>query len=101
MIMRTRRPNRRSFKSPIRERRKRQREYYYASVTVLVVKIVVFIFLGILFSVSLRLFHYKFGDMNPALRYAVPALVAIFAVVLAYFIYLNIKEIVELSKEKR
>ena len=101
MIMRLRKPNRRGFRSPIKERRRRQREYYYASVSVLVVKIVLFVFLCILFSVSYRLFHYRFRDMTPPVRYSVPAIVAIFAIVLAYYIYKNINEIRRSSKEKR
>jgi hypothetical protein len=100
MIMRIRQPNRRGFRSPIRERRKRQREYYYASISMLVVKIVLFVFLWILFSVTLRLFHYRFKGVTAPLRYSVPAIIAIFAIVLAYYIYINIKEIRELSKEK-
>jgi hypothetical protein len=101
MIMKLRQPNRRHFKSQIRERRKRQREYYYASITVLLVKIVLFIFLAILFYVSLRLFHYRFGHLAPILRYAVPALVGIFDLILAFFIYRNIKDIRELSQDRR
>jgi hypothetical protein len=100
MIMRLRQPNRRGFRSPIKERRRRQREYYYASVSVLVVKIVLFVFLCILFSVTVRLFHYRFSHLTPVARYAVPAIVAIFAIVLVYFIYKNILEIRELSKKK-
>ncbi len=101
MIMKLRRPDRRKFRSPIRERRRRQREYYYAAVSVLVVKIVLFVFLGILFSVSARLFHYRFQHVNPALRYAVPAFVALGAIILAYFIYKNIKDLKELAEEQR
>ena len=101
MIMRLRQPNRRRFRSPIRERMKRQREYYYASFTVTVVKIVLFIFLCILFSVALRLFHYRFQTAAPPIRYAIPTIIAICAVVLAYFIYKNIKDIREISEERR
>jgi uncharacterized membrane protein YkvI len=100
MIMRMRQPNRRRFKSPIRERLKRQREYYYASLSVLVVKIILLIFLVILFSVSVRLFHYRFPHLTPALRYAVPTIVAIFAIVLIYFIYKNIKDLRDLHGER-
>jgi hypothetical protein len=101
MVMKLRQPDRRKFRSPIRERRQRQREYYYAAVSVLVVKIVLFIFLAILFSVSARLFHYRFQHITPALRYAVPVFVAAAGVVLAYFIYKNIKDLRELSEEQR
>ena len=98
--MRIRKVNRRKFKSSIREKRKRQREYFYSAVSILVVKITLFVFLCILFSISLRLFHYRFSDSTPIIRYSVPALVAIFAIVLARNIYKNIKEIIALSKEK-
>ncbi len=101
MVMKLRQPKRRKFRSPIRERRKRPREYYYAAVSVLVVKIVLFIFLAILFSVSVKLFHYRFEHITPALRYAVPALVAGAGIVLAYFIYKNIKDLRELAEEQR
>ena len=100
MVMKLRHPDRRKFRSPIRERRRRQREYYYAAVSVLVVKIVLFIFLGILFSVSVKLFHHRFQHVAPALRYAVPAFVALAAVILAYFIYKNIKDLKEISEEQ-
>lgn len=100
MIMRLRQPDRRRFKSPIRERRRRVREYYYASVSVLVVKVVLFIFLCVLFSVSLRLFRSKFPNTPPPVKYTVPVIVAIFAAVLGYYIYKNIKDVVALSKEK-
>ncbi|MCK4350306.1 MAG: hypothetical protein KAX13_05570 [Candidatus Krumholzibacteria bacterium] len=101
MVMKLRQPNRRKFRSPIRARRQRLREYYYAAVSVLVVKIVLFIFLSILFKVSVRLFHYRFQNVTPVLRYAVPALVAAAGIVLAYFIYKNIKDLRELAKEQR
>lgn len=100
MIMRLRQPNRRGFRSPIRERRKRQREYYYASVSVLVVKIVLLIFLIVLFWVSFRLFHYGFPHLAPVVRYALPAIVTAFIIVLAGFIYKNIKDLKESRREK-
>lgn len=99
--MKMRQPNKRRFKSSIRERQKRQREYYYASVSVLVVKIILLVFLIILFSVSLRLFHYRFPHLTPVARYAVPLLVALFALTLAYFIYKNIKDMRDIQREKR
>jgi uncharacterized membrane protein len=101
MVMKLRQPNRRHFRSPIREHRRRQREYYYASVSVLVVKIILFVFLVILFSVSVRLFHFRGAHLSPPVRYAVPVLVAIAAIILAYFIFKNFKELRELSKEQR
>lgn len=99
--MKLRQPNRRHFKSQIRERRKRQREYFYSSISVLVVKFILFIFLAILFSVSLRMFHYRFEHLTPVLRYSVPALVGLFDLILAFFIYRNFKDIRELSKDRR
>jgi uncharacterized membrane protein len=101
MVMKLRQPERRKFRSPIRERRRRQREYYYAAVSVLVVKIVLFVFLAILFFVSVRLFHYRFQHITPPLRYAVPAFVAVAEIILAYFIYKNFKDIREISREQR
>lgn len=88
--MRLRQPDRRRFRSPLRDAHRRQREYYYAAATVLVVKIILFVFLCILLYVSLRLFPYRF-EKGPALaRYGVPLLVACFILVLARFIYKNI-----------
>lgn len=101
MILKLRQPNRRRFKSTIRERRKREREYYYASFSVLVVKIILFVFLAVLFSVSFRLFHYRFDHLSPPVRYAVPLLVAGSAIVLIYFIYKNIKELREWQRDRR
>ncbi len=99
MVLKIRQPNRRRFKSAIRESRKRQREYLYAAVSVLVVKIILFVFLCILFSVTIKLFHYRFEDGGFVVRNSVPALVAAFAAILAFYIYKNIKEIRALSKE--
>jgi amino acid permease len=101
MVMKLRQPDRRHFRSPIREQRRRQREYYYASVSVLVVKIILFVFLAVLFSVSIRLFHYRFAHLAPPIRYAVPALVAIAAIILAYYIFKNIKDLKELSAQQK
>ncbi len=100
MMLRLRKPDRRGFKSTIHDRRKRQREYYYASMSVLVVKIVLFVFLWILFYHAYRVFSIRFEHLPPSLRYAVPAVIAIFAIVLAYFIFKNIKEISASSKER-
>jgi uncharacterized membrane protein len=99
MVLKLRKPDRRRFRSAIRERHKRIREYYYASVSVFVVKIVLFVFLLILFTVSARLFHYRFAHLAPVPRYAVPGIVAVAAIILAYFIYKNFKDLRELSKE--
>jgi amino acid permease len=99
--MKMRQPNRRRFKSTIRERQKRQREYFYASVSVLVVKIILLVFLIILCAVSFRLFHYRFAHLTPPIRYAVPTMVAIFAIILIYFIYKNFKDMRGIQREKR
>jgi len=101
MVMKLRQPDKRRFRSPIRERRRREREYYYAAVSVLVVKIILFVFLIILFNVSVRLFHYRFQHLSPPLRYAVPTLVALAAITLVYFIFKNIKDLRELSNQRR
>ena len=99
MIMRLKPPDRRKFRSSLRERRRRQREYYYARMSILVVKIVLFVFLWILFYVSARLFHYRFSHLTPPIRYAVPAIVFIFALVLGFFIYRNIRELMSSHQE--
>ncbi len=101
MTMKLRQPDRRRFRSPIRERRRREREYYYAAVSVLVVKIILFVFLAILFDVSIRLFHHKFQHLSPPLRYMVPALVGIAGIALIYFIVKNVKDLRELSAQRR
>ena len=101
MVMRLRQPDRRRFRSPIRETRRREREYYYAAVSVLVVKIVLFVFLAILFSISVRMFHYRFQHLSPPLRYMVPTLVALAAIALVYFIIKNIKDLREISNRRR
>lgn len=100
-MMKLRQPDRRRFRSPIRERRRREREYYYAAVSVLVVKIVLLIFLIILFNISARLFHYKFQNISPPLRYLVPILVALAAIALVYFIIKNIKDLRDISSHRR
>ena len=101
MVLKQRQPNRRRFRSPIRERRKREREYYYAAVSVLVVKVILFVFLVILLNVSIRLFHYRFQHLSPPLRYAVPILVGLAALALVYFIIKNFKELREISHQRR
>lgn len=100
MIMRLRPPDRRKFRSPLRERKRHQREYYYASVSILVVKIVLFVFLWVLFFVSVRLFRYRFSHLTPPIRYAIPAVVCIFALVLGYYIIKNIRELWYLHQER-
>ncbi|MBN1164971.1 MAG: hypothetical protein JXB45_10360 [Candidatus Krumholzibacteriota bacterium] len=99
-MLRLRQPDRRRFKSSIREKGRRQREQLYSLVSILVVKITLLVFLCILFSVSVRLFHYRFPESSFPLRYSVPLLVAVFILVLAKYIYKNIKEIKEISKNK-
>ena len=103
MVMRMRQPDRRRFRSPIRERRKREREYYYAAVSVLVVKIVLLVFLGILLNVSIRLFLFqpRSQQLSSPLRYTVPILVGTAMIVLIYFIIKNIKDVRELSRQRR
>ncbi len=98
MVLNLRKPNRRKFKSSIGERRKREREYYYSSVTVLVVKIILFFFLLVLVDVSFRLFHYRFSDLSPPIKYSVPALVAIFAIADAVSIVKSIQKVRQIRK---
>ncbi len=93
MILNPRKPDRRRFKSPIRETRKREREYYYAAVSVLVVKIVLLIFLSILLYVTLQLFPGMYPEGSILKRFGVPMLVAAFILVLGRFIVNNIKEL--------
>jgi len=100
MIMKSRRPDRRHFTSPIRDSRRRTREIYYATMSVLVVKIVLFVFLGILFYQSIILFTTRFTGAPAPLRYAVPVLVGAFMVVLVRFIYKNIKDLRYLSRPR-
>ncbi len=95
MVLRLRQPRRGRFSSHLRESRRRKREYYYASMLLLVVKIVLLISLSILFSVSIRLFRHQFKGLPATMRYAIPVIVAIFAVILIYFIYKNIKELMD------
>jgi hypothetical protein len=101
MILTPRQPNRRHFRSPIREARKREREYYYAAVSVLVVKIILLVFLCILLYVSLQLFPGMFPDGSFLKKYGVPMLVGGFILVLMRFIINNIKELREASKLRR
>jgi hypothetical protein len=93
VILRTRKPDHRKFRSPLRQRARRKREYFYASISILVVKIVLFAFLCVLISVSVRLFNNKFAHLSTPVRYAVPGLIAIFTAVLGFFIYKNIMEL--------
>jgi amino acid permease len=79
----------------MREAHRRQREYYYAAVSVLVVKIVLLVFLCILLYVSLQLFPHRFENGPLFARYGVPILAACFILVLARFIYKNIKDLRE------
>jgi hypothetical protein len=100
MILTPRKPNRRHFRSPIRETRRREREYYYAAVSVLVVKIILLIFLCILLYVSLKLFPFRFAEGSFLQRYGVPMLVALFIIVLVRFIINNIKDLQASSKNR-
>jgi hypothetical protein len=100
MILNPRKPDRRRFRSPIREARRREREYYYAAVSVLVVKIILLVFLCILLYVSLKLFPYKFPEGPFLQRFGVPMLVGLFILVLVRFIINNIKELKASSKTR-
>jgi uncharacterized integral membrane protein len=100
VILTPRKPDRRHFRSPIREARRREREYYYAAVSVLVVKIVLLVFLCILLVVSLQLFPGMFPDGSFLKRFGVPLLVAGFMGVLLRFIIKNIIELRQSSKKR-
>lgn len=101
MILNPRKPDRRHFRSPIREARKREREYYYAAVSVLVVKIILLVFLCILLYVTLQLFPGMFHDGSVLKRFGISFLVAGFILVLSRYIINNIKELREASKLRR
>lgn len=101
MILNPRKPDRRHFKSPIREARKREREYYYAAVSILVVKIILLVFLCILLYVTLQLFPGMYPDGSVLKRFGVPILVASFMLVLGRFIINNIKELRDIKKKPR
>ncbi len=101
MILNPRKPDRRHFRSPIRESRRREREYYYAAVSVLVVKIILLVFLCILLYVTLQVFTGMYPD-GPALkRFGFPILIASFILVLLRFIINNIKELRDVRKKPR
>lgn len=101
MVLKTRRPDRRHFKSRIRETRRREREYYYAAVSVFIVKLVLLVFLGILFSVTASLFPSRFRDGPFLAKYGLPMLVLAFIVVLLVYIWRNYKELRELGRKRR
>ena len=101
MILTPRQPNRRHFKSPIREARKREREYYYAAVSVLVVKIILLVFLCILLYVTLQLFPGMFPEGSVLKRYGVSLLMVGFIMVLLRFILNNIKDLRVASQLRR
>jgi hypothetical protein len=99
MVLKMRQPNRRGFKSQIRETRRRKREYYYSAVSVLVVKFILLVFLVILFVASSRLFYYKLSHNPGILRYSIPAVVLVAIGVLIYYIVINIREIKDISND--
>jgi hypothetical protein len=101
MILTPRQPNRRHFRSPIRESRKREREYYYAAVSVLVVKIILLVFLCILLYVTLQLFPGMFPEGSVLKRYGVSLLMVGFIMVLLRFIINNIKDLRVASQLRR
>jgi hypothetical protein len=101
MILTPRKPNRRNFRSPLREARKREREYYYAAVSVLVVKIILLVFLCILLYVTLQLFPGMFPEGSMIKRFGVPLLIVGFILVLLRYIINNIKELRETARLRR
>jgi hypothetical protein len=101
MILTPRKPNRRHFRSPIREARRREREYYYAAISILVVKIILLVFLCVLLVVSIQLFTGMFPDGTFMKRFGVPLLIAGFILILIRFIIKNIIDIRLSSKKRR
>ena len=101
MILTPRQPDRRHFRSTIRESRKREREYYYAAVSVLVVKIILLVFLCILLYVTLQLFPGMFPEGSVLKRYGVSLLIGGFIMVLLRFIINNIKDLRVASQLRR
>lgn len=98
MVLRTRSPNRRKFRSTFRETQKRKRKYYYSATTILVIKIILLGFLCKLLYVSTRLFYCRLSDNPRIMRLAIPATVFLAVVILVYRIIKSIKEIKEQSK---
>lgn len=95
MVLKTRRPNRRGFKSTLRETTRRKREYYYSGISVFVVKIILLVFLCILLSVSTRLFYFRLSDNPGILRLSIPLVVLAAIIVLLYYIIRNYKDLRE------
>ena len=95
MVLPVRKPNRRHFKSTLRERQKRQREYYYSEATLLVVKFILLWFLCILLYVSTKLFYFGLHDNPRFFRIGIPAVVLVSIIILAYRIIKNMKELKE------
>ncbi len=98
MLLSTRRPNRRNFRSTFRETQKRNRDYYYAAATILAVKILLFWFLCLLLYVSTKLFYYQLSDNPRLMRLAIPVTIILCIVILACHIIKSIKEIKNQSK---
>jgi len=100
MVLSTRTPNRRRFKSTIRNKQKRKREYFYSTVTVLAVKVVLVWFLCVLLYISTRLFYSRLSDNPNIFRLAIPAVILVTIIVVSHNIYKNIKEIKAQSKNQ-
>jgi hypothetical protein len=77
----------------------RTREYYYSLYTVVAVKIVLFSFLCVFFGASIRIMRTSFKNIAQLWRVALPTAVAIIALIVAYQIFKNIKEIVRYDRE--
>lgn len=93
------RASRRRFRSPERLRLLRSRERYYSLFATLVVKILLFVFLWLLFDSAVRVMRTSFKNVSDGWRTALPAAVAMIAILIGYHIYRNIKEILRLNKE--
>ncbi len=95
MVLKTRRPDRRRFKSSIRYTAKRKREYFYSSITILLVKIILLGFLFVLLKTSIAVFLTRFKENGQYLRYSLPVVILVMIIVLIYYIIKNIKSLRE------
>lgn len=100
IFFKMKKPDRRKFKSKVREKARRERERYYSAITVVVVKIILLVFLAVLLSVSINLFTTRFEDSSAPVKYGVPVLVVLFMIGLVYSIIRSIMEIAQTYKRK-
>jgi hypothetical protein len=87
------------FRSPGKRRLARSRGRYYSLFATLVVKIMLFIFLWLLFDSAVRVMRTSFKNVSDGWRAALPAAVAVVAILIGYHIFRNIKEILRFKRE--